>query len=337
VRVAIRIPPGAPLPEVLSAIERADAAGFDTIAIPESPTLFRDTFITLGLATARTKQATLASAVTSFVTHDPLLLASKARTLSELAPSRIRLGIGAGDNVSFLTGRPSTTTRQLRDGIDTVRRLLAGEKVPIRGVELSIQDPPAAPIPIYLAADGPRNLALAAEVADGVITWSGELERKAAQLGAAKAIHQRTRDLHHVITTTVCITDDIQRDCWYLKPYILRYAQRVGPDYLEEIGFAGPLPDDNMVLADGVDLGHPRDLKAAADFVSQWISDEFAVWYATNVVCFGTAEEVAVNLLDLARYGADEVQVTDGTSYTLPIRLINDMADQVIPKLHAAG
>jgi hypothetical protein len=110
----------------------------------------------------------------------------------------------------------------------------------------------------------------------------------------------------------------------------------VGPDYLEEIGFAGPLPDDNLVLPDGVDLGHPRDLRAASDFVSQWISDEFAAWYATNVVCFGTAAHVTANLLDLARYGADEIQVTDGTSFGPPVRLITDMAEQVIPALHAA-
>lgn len=140
-----------------------------------------------------------------------------------------------------------------------------------------------------------------------------------------------------MITTTVRVTDDIARDAWQLKPYILRYAQRVGPDYLEEIGFAGPLPDDNIILPDGVDLGHPRDLRAAADFVGQWISDDFAVWYATNVVCFGDAKEVTAHLLDLARYGADEVQVTDGTSFSLPTALIDAMAADVIPTLHAAS
>lgn len=140
-RVAIRVPAGAPLPEVLATIEQADRAGFDTIAVPESPTLFRDCLVTLGLATARTSFATLASTVTSFVVRDPIVLASAVRTLVELAPGRIRLGIGAGDNVAFLTGRPRTTTAQLRDGVTLIRRLLAGDTVEVRGVEVTSRTP----------------------------------------------------------------------------------------------------------------------------------------------------------------------------------------------------
>lgn len=333
-RVAVRIPPCAPLDDALRAVELAERAGFDTIAVPESPTLFHDTFIALGLAAARTRTATLAATVTSFVTHDPIGVASAARTLAELAPGRVRLGIGAGDSSAFLTGLPVTTNAGLRAGLAAVRGLVAGEEVTVRDTLVTLQDP-AGHVPLFLAADGPRNLALAAEVADGVITWSGELERKAAQIAAAKAAAGRTRPLHHVVTTTVCVTDDVRRDAWFLKPYVLRFAQRIGPDAMAELGFAGPLPDGNVLLADGVDMAHPRDLAEAAALASRWISDDFAVWYATNVCCFGTAPEVTGHLLGLARFGADEVQVTDGSSFTQPTRLIEAMAAEVVPALHA--
>jgi 5,10-methylenetetrahydromethanopterin reductase len=319
--------------DALAAVELADRAGFDTISIPESPTLFRDTFITLGLAASRTTTATLASTVTSFVSHDPINVANAARTLAELAPGRIRIGIGAGDSSSFLTGRNTATTRELRQGFAIVSGLLAGEAVSVRGTEVRLQDP-SGPLPLFLAADGPKNLALAAEIADGVITWSGELDRKASQLAAAKRACGRARPLHHVVTTTACVTDDIARDAWFLKPYILRFAQRIGTTQLEVLGFGIELPDDNVLLADGVDLGHPRDLAAAAEFASRWISDDFAVWYAANVCCFGTPSEVATKLSMLAAYGADEVQVTDGRSFSTPTRLISEMAAEVIPKLH---
>lgn len=332
-RVAVRIPLGVPTNEALDAIELAERAGFDTIAIPESPTLFRDTFVTLGLAATRTTTATLACTVTSFVSHDPINIANSARTLAELAPGRIRIGIGAGDSSSFLTGRKTSTTRELRAGFAIVSGLLAGEKVTVRGTEVHLQDP-CGPLPMFLAADGPKNLALAAEIADGVITWSGELERKAAQLAEAKRACGRSRPLHHVVTATACVTSDIARDAWFLKPYIVRFAQRIGPAQLEELGFGTELPDDNLVLADGVDLGHPRDLVAAAEFASRWISDDFAVWYATNVCCFGTPGEVAAKLSALGEYGADEVQVTDGSSFSTPTRLISEMAAEVIPSLH---
>jgi 5,10-methylenetetrahydromethanopterin reductase len=335
VRVAVRIPLGVPMEEALGAIELAERAGFDTVSVPESPTLFRDTFVALGLAATRTTTATLACTVTSFVSHDPINIANSARTLAELAPGRIRIGIGAGDSSSFLTGRPTTTTRELREGFEIVSGLLAGEVVTVRGTGVHLQDP-CGPLPIFLAADGPKNLALAAEIADGVITWSGDLERKAAQLAEAKRAYDRTRELHHVVTTTACVTTDVARDAWFLKPYIVRFAQRIGPAQLDELGFGTKLPDDNVLLTDGVDLGHPRDLAAAAEFASRWISDDFAVWYATNVCCFGTPGEVAAKLSALADYGADEVQVTDGSSFSTPIRLINQMAAEVIPSLHRA-
>jgi hypothetical protein len=136
------------------------------------------------------------------------------------------------------------------------------------------------------------------------------------------------------VTTTACVTDDIARDAWFLKPYILRFAQRIGAAQLEELGFRTELPDNNVLLADGVDLGHPRDLVAAAEFASRWISDDFAVWYGTNVCCFGTPGEVAAKLRALGEYGADEVQVTDGSSFRTPTRLISQMAAEVIPTLH---
>jgi 5,10-methylenetetrahydromethanopterin reductase len=332
-RVAVRIPLGVPMEEALSAIELAERAGFDTISLPESPTLFRDTFVTLGLAATRTTTATLASTVTSFVSHDPINVASSARTLAELAPGRIRIGIGAGDSSSFLTGRKTTSTRELREGFAIISGLLAGDTVTVRGTDVHLQDP-SGPLPLFLAADGPRNLALAAEIADGVITWSGELERKAAQLAEAKRAHARSRPLPHVVTTTACVTNDIARDAWFLKPYIVRFAQRIGPAQLEELGFGTDLPDDNVLLAGGVDMGHPRDLAAAAELASRWVSDDFAVWYASNVCCFGTPGEVAAKLRLLADYGASEVQVTDGSSFSTPTRLISEMAAEVIPGLH---
>jgi hypothetical protein len=74
---------------------------------------------------------------------------------------------------------------------------------------------------------------------------------------------------------------------------------------------------------------------AAAEFASRWISDDFAVWYPANICCFGTAAEVAAKLGALAEYGADEVQVSDGSSFSTPTRLISEMAADVIPSLHA--
>src|SRR5688500_5858981 len=132
-RIGVRIPPCAPLARAVDAMEAAENAGFDTISVPHSPTLARDTFMTFALATRRTSRCTLATSVVNFVTADPIALASAASTLSDLAPGRVRIGIGAGDSSAFLTGRNAGTTSQLREGFAAITGLMSGDEVTIRG------------------------------------------------------------------------------------------------------------------------------------------------------------------------------------------------------------
>ena len=66
-----------------------------------------------------------------------------------------------------------TPLRGLREGAEIVRRLLDGQRVTYAGEvfsihEVALETPPVAPVPILLGVKGPRALALAAEVADGV-------------------------------------------------------------------------------------------------------------------------------------------------------------------------
>jgi len=334
VRVAIGIPPCRSLDELAEVARRAEEAGFDTVAFADSPTLYRDTFLAMAFAAHATNRVTVTSWVSNFATRDPIEFASAGRSIAELAPGRLRISVGAGDSSTFLTGNVPSTTAELRTGLETVRDLMAGRPARIGGTEVVLHGA-AGPVPIYLAANGPRNLALAGEVADGVLVWRGELGHKAAAVAAAAARAGREPPPICVSSGTVKVTDDAGRDARRLKPYVLHYAQRATRDELESIGFAGPLPDGNVLLPDGSDFGHPRDLDAAVEFASRWISDDFALWYATHVCCFGTAEAVAERLLAFAAEGVDEVQVTAGTPFDTPDDLIDQMGAGVLARVHA--
>jgi probable F420-dependent oxidoreductase len=119
----------------------------------------------------------LGTAIVNVYTRGPATLAMSAAGLAEIAPGRFILGIGSGSDVIVeswnggVFGKPLT---RVRETTQFLRRALAGERVVFRGETFAVDGfrlsrPPAAPIPIYIAALRPGMLALAGEVADGVI------------------------------------------------------------------------------------------------------------------------------------------------------------------------
>jgi probable F420-dependent oxidoreductase len=153
----------------------------------------------------------LGTAVVPVFTRGPGLIAMSAAALSELAPGRFVLGLGASSPAvvqawnAIEFDRPVERTR---DVVDLVRRALAGERVTADLATLSVQGlrlarPPATPPPIMIAALRPRMLALAGEIADGVIlNWlaAGDVGRCRAAVG--------NPDTEVVARIFVCPTDD---------------------------------------------------------------------------------------------------------------------------------
>jgi 5,10-methylenetetrahydromethanopterin reductase len=330
IKIGIRIPPCRPVPEVADAVRRAELAGFDSVAMPESPMLWRDTVAALVASAMVTDRITLATNVVSFATRSPSATASFARTISELAPGRFRLGIGAGDSAVTLTGRERTGTADLRRGIGMVRDLLAGRSVRVGDTDVELHDP-NGPVPIYLAAEGPRNLTLAGEIADGVMTTNHDIINKHRRLVAAAHAAGRAHPPRHAVGAIMRISDDVERDARRLKPLIVRRAQVVGTAQLDAAGVRLKVPAGHIRLPDGTDLGHPRDIEAAIEFASQWIDDATAVWFARNVFMFGSAAELAARVQALALAGVDEVIVTNGSSFELPHELIERVGDELLP------
>src|SRR5262245_63567962 len=134
VQVSLRIPGTAPMPELIRLIQGVEAAGFDGAGLLDSQLLCRDTFVTMGLASAHTSTLTLFPAVTNPLTRHASVLASAIQTVEELAPGRIKFVIGTGYTSASTIGRKPATLAQMRACIRTVKALLAGETVDFQGV-----------------------------------------------------------------------------------------------------------------------------------------------------------------------------------------------------------
>jgi 5,10-methylenetetrahydromethanopterin reductase len=172
-RVAIRVPVGRPLPELAAFIARCEGAGLDGVGVHDHPSSGRDAYLALALAAQATRRLRLFPATSSPIVRHPLLLASLAHGLEELAPGRALLTMAPGFISARSVGRPRATVAIMREAVRDVRRLLAGEAVDFGSTETRLRNRSATPTPVYLLAAGPRMIELAGEVADGAFLMVG--------------------------------------------------------------------------------------------------------------------------------------------------------------------
>jgi 5,10-methylenetetrahydromethanopterin reductase len=172
-RVALRVPVGRPLPEVADFVVRCEAAGLDGVGIHDHPSSGRDAYLALALAARATRRLRLFPATSSPVVRHPLVLASLAHSLDEIAPGRTCLTVGPGFISTASIGQPRGSVAVMREAVRDLRRLLAGEEVAFGTTSVGLRNRSAQPTPVYLLAAGPRMIELAGEVADGAFLMVG--------------------------------------------------------------------------------------------------------------------------------------------------------------------
>jgi 5,10-methylenetetrahydromethanopterin reductase len=126
-RVAIRVPVGRPLPEIATFVARCEDAGFDGVGIHDHPSSGRDAYLALALAAQATQNLRLFPATSSPLVRHPLVLASLAHSLEEVAPGRALLTVAPGFISTRSIGQPRAGVAVMREAIGDLRRLLAGE------------------------------------------------------------------------------------------------------------------------------------------------------------------------------------------------------------------
>src|SRR3989449_5565054 len=173
VQVSLRIPGTSPMSELIRVIQDVETAGFDGTGILDSQLLCRDTFVTLGQAASHTARLTLFPAVTNPFSRHVSVLAGAIQTVAELAPGRTRVVMGTGYTSASTIGRKPATLAEMRECIMALRKLLAGEAVDFHGTPGRLAYAAGRPVPLLMAASGPKAIELAGEVAAGVVLLGG--------------------------------------------------------------------------------------------------------------------------------------------------------------------
>src|SRR5262245_27424761 len=176
-----------------------------------------DCFSPLAVA-ATVSNMRLGTAIANVYTRGPATLALSAAGIAELAPGRFCLGIGAGSQPVVETwngGRFSRPATRVREMVRFLRQALAGERVVFRGDTFEVDGfrltrPPAAPIPIHVAALRPGMLRVAGEIADGaIINWLSATDVPGSVAVVREAAVRAGRDPATIeITARLLITID---------------------------------------------------------------------------------------------------------------------------------
>lgn len=333
-RVGLRVPPCAPIPDLVAFAREAEAAGVDQLWFPDSQLLWRDVFEVCAAVAAGTERVGLGTAVTNVATRHPSVVASAARTVGEIAPGRFVLGLGVGNSSVGPVGMAPSTGRAVREGMTTIRNLLAGAEVDFGDVRSRLRDP--VDVPLHLAASGPRNLRLAGELADGAILLSGVAPGPLAFATArvAEGAEAAGREPVPITVSAFCrITDDVERDARELKPICLEIARNGGGAALAAAGVTVTVPD----RVEGVypDLVHAEDWDAAVRFSDGHVSDAAVIRFAREFCLFGTAKEIEARVAELAGAGVDGVFLQHVGSYDLPHRLLAGLGAELLPRLRS--
>jgi 5,10-methylenetetrahydromethanopterin reductase len=197
----------------------AEELGFSSAWFYDSQMLYSDIYATLALAAEHTKRIKIGTGIAVPSNRIAPVTAHSIATISQLAPGRAMLGIGSGFTGRNMMGLPPVPLADVREHVRICRALLRGEEVlyregkrerwirfmhPDRGY-INIKEP----IPIIVAAQGPKALALAGEVGDGWMAPVSDAAGFRRNLDAVRAAAQRAgRPLDNFTATmfaAVCV------------------------------------------------------------------------------------------------------------------------------------
>ncbi len=276
-------------------VRRAESLGWGQALVLCNPLMTWDPYVLLALAGDATTRIGLAPFIDNPVLRHPAVLAGAIATVDAVAPGRARLAIGAGDTAVRFLGRRPARVSELESAVRRIRSLLAGDQIDAAsGLVARMQTP--RPVPVWVAAGGPRTIRMAGGIADGVYLRVGRDPsnlRRAADL-LREGATAMGRPLEEVGIGLVLHT------IWPQDPAEIASISRsmaagfyeYSPSLFEHAGIEwnGP-PLEELRRRVWPDFHHAKDLVASGNVVA-FLSDRAAQGFSL----FGSPTEMAAQL-----------------------------------------
>ena len=287
----------------------AESLGYDRVSAPE--VTGRDVVTVLSTLAERTDSIGLSNDVLSPWSRSPAVLAQTGVTLQEASGGRYRMGIGASSpelTEEWHLGTFERPLRRLRETIEIVGQVSAGERLDYDGTVyegggLSLRGVDPAPVPVDVAALGPKAVELAGRFADGWVPQLFTSEalgermddlRRGADLG-----DRDVDDLRVAVTVRACALDDGERAREVARRQIAFMVAAYGPYYRESVARQGFEAEADAIAA----AWSEGDREAAVESVTDEMVDGLVAAGRPDAVRETVARFEAVDGVDAVRVG----------------------------------
>jgi probable F420-dependent oxidoreductase len=326
-----------PAARVVDLARRAETYGFTYVWTFDSHILWEEPYVIYSKILDETRKVIVGPMVTNPATRDITVTASVFATLNEMYGNRTVIGIGRGDSAVRVTNGKPVTVAELRQGVVDLKGLVNGESIEYNGNSIRLPWASASRTPVWVAAYGPKVLALTGEVGDGFILqladpsiaeWTIRAVKE-----AAKAAGRDPESISICVAAPAYVTDDVT----HARDQLRWFGGMVGnhvADIVTRYGDTGVVPQaltDYIKNRQGYDYNeHGRAGNTHADFVPDDIIDRFCI--------IGPVEEHIRRLEELKALGVDQFALylqhddKDNTLTQYGERVIPAVQDTVLAK-----
>jgi probable F420-dependent oxidoreductase len=326
-----------PAARVIDLARRAETYGFTYVWTFDSHILWEEPYVIYSKILDETRKVIVGPMVTNPATRDITVTASVFATLNEMYGNRTVIGIGRGDSAVRVTNGKPVTVAELRQGVLDLQGLVNGESIEYNGNSIRLPWATTSRTPVWVAAYGPKVLALTGEVGDGFILQLADPSIAewtiSAVKEAAKAAGRDPESISICVAAPAYVTDDIA----HARDQLRWVGGMVGnhvADIVTRYGDTGVVPQaltDYIKNRQGYDYNeHGRAGNTHTDFVPDDIIDRFCI--------IGPVEEHIRRLEELKALGVDQFALylqhddKDNTLAQYGERVIPAVQDTVLAK-----
>jgi probable F420-dependent oxidoreductase len=297
-----------PASEVVRLSRQAESAGFSHVWTFDSHLLWEEPFVVYSQILAQTDRVMVGPMVTNPGTRDWTVTASLFATLNEMFGNRTICGIGRGDSALRTLGYKPTTIAELRECVTVIRDLARGAEASYKGRPVHFPWVRDGALDVWVAAYGPKALALAGEVGDGYILQLADPDIAAWMIAhVRRAAQEAGRDpaaVKFCVAAPAYVGDDLDHQRAQTRWFGGMVGNHVA-DIVSRYGDSGAVPQaltDYIRGRHGYDYAeHGRAGNTHTDFVPDEIVDRFCV--------LGPVEAHIDKLKALRELGVDQFAV----------------------------
>jgi probable F420-dependent oxidoreductase len=306
----VTVLPDPPYARMIELMQFAEGQAFEYAWTYDSHILWQESYATLALAADRTEKIKLGHFVTNPGIRNPTVTASWYATMQDISNGRMVMGIGRGDSSRRVVGLQPVKVAEFERRCRMIKDLMNGREVEWNDKQLKLEwaRSELGEIPMWIAGYGPKALAVAGRVADGVIIQLADPQIIQWIMNTARAAAEEAgrdpSELKCIVGAPSHITDDIASAREQVRWFPAMVSNHV-MDLIERYGWDSEIP---AALTDYVKARKFYDYKEHSrvgarhgEFVTDEICDRFCV--------LGTAEEATKKLKELESVGVDQFNV----------------------------